>query len=135
MPATDYTDGKILADSFQATIKGLAFIVNNCSLTAPIIEATRTDEKGAVVAWRGVLDDGNVTGTAELQIDEGAKVQDLRFAVVEIPADANPLGEEINCIITGVTSNVTINQSRTISVNIRKLINAPVVPPPPEPEE
>lgn len=127
---TDYTDGTIIADSFVATIATLSYVVNNLSLTAPIIEATRTNEKGAVVAWRGVVDNGNMTGSAELQIDVAAKLKDLRLETFTVPANANLLGEEITCQITSITSNVAVNTSRTISVNIRKLISAP--PPPPE---
>lgn len=132
---TDYTDGPILADSFDATIGASIYTVNNFNISAPSVEASRTDKSGAVAAWRGKADNGNMTGTAELQIDSEEKVEDIRFVPFKVPADSNPLGEEIWCIVTSITSNTTINTSRTISVNVRKLINAPEQPAPPTPPE
>lgn len=129
---TDYTDGTILSDSFVQEIDSKSYVVNNLSLTAPTVEATRTNEKGAVAAWKAALDDGNITGTAELQTDVADKVKDLRFKTFQVPADANPLGIAIWLIITAITNTVTIGQSRTLSVNVRKLINAPAGTPPGE---
>ena len=122
MPA-DYTDGDILADSFEITLFAQDYIVNNLTLTTPNVEVERNDTKGRLAAKKIEKDVGRTNGTAELQIDSAAANQELWGEEFEVPADANSTGSAFIVVIEEETANVAVNESRTRSVNIRRKLN------------
>ena len=120
---TDYTDGDILADSFEAKIATQDYIVNNLSLTTPNVAVERNDEKGKLAAKKIEKDVGRTNGTAELQIDSAAANQELWGEEFEVPANANSSGSAFTVVIEEETANVEANGSRTRSVTIRRKLN------------
>ena len=118
---TDYTDGDIFADSFEATIAGDGYVVNNLSLTTPSTMVERNDHKGKLAAKQLLKDFKRINGTAELQIDSEAANVELWGQTFTVPADYNTTGFPLVCVIEEETANVEANASRTRSVNVRLL--------------
>ncbi len=123
--ATDYTDGDIVADSFEATIATQNYVVNNLSLTTPNVMVERNDEKARLAAKKNEKDDGRTAGSCELQIAIAAANQELINETFTVPGTANSTGTDFDVLIEEETANVAAGESRTRSVNIRKLIVQP----------
>ncbi len=124
--ANDYTDGDIIADSFEATIATQDYIVNNLSITTPNVMVERNDEKGRLAAKKNEKDEGRANGSAELQISTTATNQELINETFTVPAEASSTGTAFDVVIEEETSNVAAGESRTRSVNIRRLIDQPI---------
>lgn len=124
--ANSYTDGDIIADSFDATIAGQTYVVNNLSLTTPTVQVERNDNKGKLAAKKTETDTFRTNGTAELQITVTAENQELVNETFEVPADVNSTGTAFTCVIEEETGNVAANEARTRSVNVRRVVVEPV---------
>ena len=122
---TSYTDGTILADSFIATINSLEYVVNNLTMTTPSVATERNDQLGKLAAKKIEKDLGRMAGSCELQIDASARNVPLWGRTFTVPATANSEGEDFDVVIEEETANVVVNESRTRSVNIRRLIVQP----------
>lgn len=137
-PATSYVDdGKIIAGSFIATIKGQSYIVNSLELDSPIVAVERNDEHGRLDAKRHIKDYGRRQGTCEIQVNESSQHIDLHLAIFEVPADYNSSGAAIKVIIESDPSSVSATDPRTRSLTIRQLCDqtatvTPATPTPPE---
>lgn len=123
--ATQYDDGDILLDSFEAVIATKTYTFNDWSVTPATLTAERSDKQGKLAAKRSLDDPGRDAATATIQITVAAENQKLTNEIFLVPAEAHYDGIETTYVIETETAPVTINESRVRSITARRIITQP----------
>lgn len=115
-----YTNGNIIANSFTANINGTVYVVNQASLDSPAEAVVVTNENGSPTAayhFKG----GLRTGTAELQVNLAAAMQDLQGQTFTAPVGSFA-NVNTNLVVTTQSIPVQKGAARVYNVGIAEVV-------------
>ena len=116
-----YTNGNIIAGSFTANINGTVYVVNQASLDYPAQSVVVTDQNSAPTAayhFNGDLD----TGTAEIQVNVTAAMQDMRGKTFTAPAGTFT-NANINLVVTSQSMPVQKGAARVYNIGFAEVLS------------